>query len=180
MLNRKATILVLVLAVILLMTPLFASCGGKAQPGQVLKVGVMTPSTGPVPEKGIPGQHGFADAVEYINKELNGVNGYSIQLEWRDSGYDMQRVGTIVQEFMDTGCVIFATHSSTEMKAASGKSNEAGFPAWPHSSPRLTCIRRPMSTGRRPITAMTGSRLPSTIWPTYGKARADRRWRWRG
>ena len=127
--HRKLVLLMIVLAVILLVTPLLASCGGeKAQPGQVLKVGVMTPSTGPGPSKGIPGQHGFADAVEYINTELNGAGGYQIELVWRDSAYDMQKVGTIVQEFMDVGCLIFATHSSTEMKAASGKSNEAGFP----------------------------------------------------
>ncbi|MCX6012610.1 MAG: ABC transporter substrate-binding protein [Chloroflexi bacterium] len=113
---------------ILLSTTFLTGCGEKAQPGQVLKVGVMTPSTGPVPEKGIPGQHGFTDAVKYINEELNGAGGYPIELVWRDSAYDMQKVGTLVQEFMDTGCLIFATQSSTEMKAASGKSNEAGFP----------------------------------------------------
>ncbi len=127
--NRKLLLLVSFLAVILLVTPLFTSCGGeKDTTGKVLKVGVMTPSTGPVPEKGIPGQHGFTDAVEYINKDLNGAGGYKLELVWRDSAYDMQKVGTIVQEFMDSGCLIFATHSSTEMKAASGKSNEAGFP----------------------------------------------------
>lgn len=127
--NLKFKSLMLVLATILIVTPLFTSCGGEEiAPGQVLKVGVMTPSTGPVPSKGIPGQQGFADAVEYINAELGGVNGYPIELVWRDSAYDMQKVGTIVQEFMDTGCLIFATHSSAEMKAASGKSNEAGFP----------------------------------------------------
>jgi branched-chain amino acid transport system substrate-binding protein len=126
--NRKLTLLVIILAATLLVASLITSCGPKAKPGQVLKVGVMTPSTGPVPEKGIPGQHGFADAVEYINAELDGAGGYPIELMWRDSAYDMQKVGTIVQEFMDSGCLIFATHSSTEMKAASGKSNEVGFP----------------------------------------------------
>jgi branched-chain amino acid transport system substrate-binding protein len=126
--HRKLMLVLVVLAVVLLVTPLLVSCGQKAQPGQVLKVGVMTPSTGPVPEKGIPGQHGFADAVKYINNELDGAGGYTIELLWRDSAYDAQKVGTIVQEFMDSGCVIFATHSSSEMRMASGKSNEAGFP----------------------------------------------------
>jgi len=126
--HGKLLLVMSILAAILLVVPLLASCGGEDKTGKVLKVGVMTPSTGPVPSKGIPGQHGFADAVEYINSELDGVNGYPIELVWRDSAYDMQKVGTITQEFMDTGCLIFATHSSTEMKAASGKSNEAGFP----------------------------------------------------
>jgi branched-chain amino acid transport system substrate-binding protein len=126
--NGISKLLVCVLAAILLLTLLFTSCGPKAQPGQVLKVGVMTPATGPVPEKGIAGQHGAADAVEYINNELGGAGGYPIELLWRDSAYNMEKVGTIVQEFMDSGCVIFGTHSSSEMKMASGKSNEAGFP----------------------------------------------------
>jgi branched-chain amino acid transport system substrate-binding protein len=126
--NKKLAILMSLLGLVLLIIPLVTGCGPKAEPGQTLKVGVMTPSTGPVPSKGIPGQHGFADAVEYINNELDGVDGYPIELVWRDSAYDMQKIGTIVQEFMNTGCLIFATHSSTEMKAASGKSNEAGFP----------------------------------------------------
>ncbi len=127
--NKKLLLITLVLAAIMLVSPLLVSCGStSAQPGQVLKVGVMTPATGPVPEKGIAGQHGCADAVEYINKELNGANGYPIDLLWRDSAYNMEKVGTIIQEFMDAGCVIFATHSSSEMKMASGKSNEAGFP----------------------------------------------------
>ncbi|MCX7911883.1 MAG: ABC transporter substrate-binding protein [Dehalococcoidales bacterium] len=126
--KRISVLLSMVLTIILLLSVMTSACGPKAKPEQVLKVGVMTPSTGPVPEKGIPGQHGFADAVTYINKELGGAAGHPIELIWRDSAYDMQKVGTIVQDFMDAGCLIFATHSSTEMKAASGKSNEAGFP----------------------------------------------------
>lgn len=118
-----------ILAVILLLTPLLTSCGGpKAKAGEVLKIGMMTPSTGPVPEKGIPGQHGIQDAMEYINKELNGAGGYPIQVTWRDSAYDMAKVGTIVQDFMNEGDLMFTTHSSSEMKAAQGKANEAGFP----------------------------------------------------
>jgi len=122
-----AVLLVLILAI----TPLLAACGGTgttAKPGQVLKIGMMTPSTGPVPEKGIPGQHGIQDAIEYINTELGGAGGYPIQVDWQDSAYDMAKVGTIVQKFMDEGNILFTTHSSSEMKAAQGKANAAGFP----------------------------------------------------
>ena len=81
-----------------------------------------------MPEKGVPGQHGIQDAIEYINKELDGAGGYPIQVSWRDSAYDMAKVGTIVQDYMNEGDILFTTHSSSEMKAAQGKANEAGFP----------------------------------------------------
>jgi branched-chain amino acid transport system substrate-binding protein len=119
----------IILGIVLLITPLLTSCSSKTVGSdQVLKIGMMTPSTGPVPEKGLPGQHGIQDAMEYINNELNGANGYKIQVSWRDSAYDMGKVGTIVQDFMNEGDILFTTHSSSEMKAAQGKANEAGFP----------------------------------------------------
>jgi branched-chain amino acid transport system substrate-binding protein len=118
----------IILTVVLVLIPLLGACGPKAQPGQVLKVGMMTPSTGPVPEKGIPGQHGIQDAMEYINKELGGAAGYPIEYSWRDSAYDMQKVGTIVQDFINAGDILFTTHSSSEMKAAQGVANQNGFP----------------------------------------------------
>ncbi|MBN1644166.1 MAG: ABC transporter substrate-binding protein [Dehalococcoidales bacterium] len=117
------------LAVILLATPFLMSCGPKvADTTKVLKIGMMTPSTGPVPEKGIPGQHGIQDAMEYINNELGGAGGYKIEVSWRDSAYDPAKVATIVQDFMNEGDILFTTHSSSEMKMAQGKANEAGFP----------------------------------------------------
>jgi len=126
---KKLSILMMIMvALILAITPLLSACGPKAKEGEVLKIGVMTPSTGPVPEKGLPGQHGIQDAMEYINKELNGAAGYPIQYSWRDSAYDMQKVGTIVQDFINEGDILFTTHSSSEMKAAQGVANQNGFP----------------------------------------------------
>ena len=66
--TKKLTLIMsIVLAVILLATPLLSSCGTKATTKTAslapLKIGMMTPSTGPVPEKGIPGQHGIQDAM---------------------------------------------------------------------------------------------------------------------
>lgn len=126
--KKLSLLMAITLALILLLTPVLGACGPKAQPGQVLKIGMMTPSTGPVPEKGIPGQHGIQDAMEYINNELHGAGGYPIQVDWRDTAYDMAKVGTIVQDFMNEGNILFTTHSSSEMKAAQGKANAAGFP----------------------------------------------------
>ncbi|RJQ37267.1 MAG: ABC transporter substrate-binding protein [Dehalococcoidia bacterium] len=126
--NRWLLLSAIFLVSILAITPLLAACGPKAQPSQVLKIGMMTPSTGPVPEKGLPGQHGIQDAIEYINTELGGAGGYPIEVLWRDSAYDMAKVGTIVQNYMNEGAILFTTHSSSEMKAAQGKANDAGFP----------------------------------------------------
>ena len=142
--TKKLTLIMsIVLAAILLATPLITSCGGTAKTTTTtttttttaktaslapLKIGMMTPSTGPVPEKGIPGQHGIQDAMLYINNELGGAEGHPINVDWRDSAYDMAKVGTIVQDFMNEGDILFTTHSASEMKGAQGAANAAGFP----------------------------------------------------
>jgi branched-chain amino acid transport system substrate-binding protein len=127
---RKTWLIKLVLgglALSLAALPL-ASCGSSGpQAGQVLKVGMMTPTTG-VPSKGVPGQDGLTDAIKYINDELGGAGGYPLELLWRDSQYKADVVGTIVNDYMNQGALLFTTHSSTEMQAAQGITNEQGFP----------------------------------------------------
>ncbi len=109
--------------------PLSTACKSNAvKSGKTLKVGVMTPSTGPAAEKGKPGQDGLLACFNYINTERNGVNGYLIEPIWRDSKYDMAVVPTIVTEFMDKGCLMFTTHASAEMTAAMSIANPAEFP----------------------------------------------------
>jgi branched-chain amino acid transport system substrate-binding protein len=89
---------------------------------------MMTPSTGPAAEKGAAGERGIKDAVKYINSELNGIDGHPLELVWRDSAYDMSKVVNLVKEFKDSGCLLFTTHSSTEMAAAQEIANRDGFP----------------------------------------------------
>lgn len=127
---KRAIILVWVICLALMVTllPVTTSCAPKAKTGQVLKVGMMTPTTGPAAEKGAPGGHGLLDAMEYINTELGGVEGYQIEVHWRDSGYDMAKVVTIVKDFMSEGCLMFTTHASAEMNAAKETANRAEFP----------------------------------------------------
>jgi branched-chain amino acid transport system substrate-binding protein len=119
------------------MLGLLAAAGGSVLPaagcskskgGQTLKVGMMTPSTGPVADKGIPGRDGLLDCVEYINTELGGINGYQIEAVYRDSAYDAPTVVSIVNDFMNQGCLIFTTHASTEMNYAKDSANRAEFP----------------------------------------------------
>ena len=108
-------------------TPTPTPTSTKPQPGQVLKVGMMTPTTG-VPSKGVPGQDGLTDAIKYINDELGGAGGYPLELLWRDSQYKADVAGTIVNDYMNQGALLFTTHSSTEMNFVQGITNEAGFP----------------------------------------------------
>jgi len=108
--------------------PLATSCGTKAKPGQTLKVGLMTPATGPIPEKGQAGRDGLLDCINYINTERGGVNGYQIKPIYRDSQYSPDIVPNLVNEFMDLGCLMFMTHSSTEMNYAKAIANPPGFP----------------------------------------------------
>ncbi|MBM3174395.1 MAG: amino acid ABC transporter substrate-binding protein, partial [Chloroflexi bacterium] len=105
-----------------------SACAPKTQPGQVLKVGIMTPTTGPAAEKGRPMGHANLDAIEYINAELNGAGGYQIKVSWLDSAYDAAKVITIVDRFMDEGCLLFTTSSSKEMSVAMESANRAEFP----------------------------------------------------
>lgn len=108
--------------------PLLSSCGPNAKPGQTLKVGAMTPSTGPAAEKGKPGGDGLLDCYNYINTERGGVSGYKIDVVWRDSKYDPAAEASIVTELMDNGCILFTTHASAEMTSAMALANPAEFP----------------------------------------------------
>lgn len=124
------------LALIVVLLPLASACAPKAQPGQVLKVGMMTPTTGPAAEKGRPMGDANLDAIKYINAELGGAGGYPIEVLWLDSAYDTTKVVTIVDRFMDEGCLLFTTASSKEMSAAMESANRAEFPG-------ITCFSSP-------------------------------------
>ncbi|MFC1970748.1 ABC transporter substrate-binding protein [Chloroflexota bacterium] len=128
--NRKKLIIVAVVCLVLMIAalPVVSACGSKAQPGQTLKIGITTPTTGPAAEKGAPMGHGNLDAIKYINEELGGVNGYQIEAVWLDNGYDAAKVATIVKRFMDEGCLIYSTSSSAMMAASMEIANRAGFP----------------------------------------------------
>jgi len=128
--TRKSLILagILCLALIVAVLPFAGACAPKAKPGQVLKVGMMNPTTGPAAEKGSVMTHANLDAIKYINDELGGAGGYPIEVLSLDSTYDATKAVTIVKTFMDGGCLLFTTASSKEMSAAMTSANEAGFP----------------------------------------------------
>jgi len=132
----KATVAIC-LALLVAALPFLSACGTSGTEVKTLKVGMMTPSTGPAAEKGAPMGHANLDAIKYINEELGGVNGYQIEVLWLDSKYDAPQVATNVKKFMDEGCLLFTTASSKEMSAAMEIANRAEFPG-------LVCFNAPI------------------------------------
>jgi branched-chain amino acid transport system substrate-binding protein len=147
-------ILALVISLVIILALAAACSGGSpSTAGKELKVGLITPSTGKVSFKGIPGEHGFTDAVSYINNELGGVNGYKIKPLWFDSAYDSNNTATAVENLKDQGALMFVTMSSTEMDYAKAIANRAEFP------------------GMATFTAASNYRPPAHIYgqmPDYG------------
>ncbi len=123
--------------IILLMPLLSAGCGGGEE--KTLKVGLSICYTGPVAWKGKPMGDGKLDCIEYINTELGGVKGYKIEAIWRDNQYDGGKATTIVNELINSGCLIFTTCSSAMMTASSEIANRNEYPGIAvFSSPALT------------------------------------------
>ena len=123
------TTVVLCTVMALALLPFISACAApKAEPGQTLKVGIMTPSTGKAAEKGRPMGNANLDAIKYLNTEKGGAGGYQIDALWLDSAYDAAKAVTIVKRFMDQGCLLFTTASSYEMSAAMESANREGFP----------------------------------------------------
>jgi branched-chain amino acid transport system substrate-binding protein len=134
--NKKIIITIIICLVLLVAILPLSACGTKAQPGQVLKVGIITPTTGAAAEKGAPMGDANLDAIKYINDELGGVEGYKLEPLWFDSNYDAAKVATIVKNLMDQGALLFNTSSSKEMQAAMEIANRAEFPG-------LVCFNAP-------------------------------------
>ncbi len=62
--------------------------------GTTIRLGVITPTSGPVAQIGNPLTAGNQAYFDYVNTELGGVGGkYTIELDIRDSGYDPTKAG---------------------------------------------------------------------------------------
>ncbi|MFC1956397.1 ABC transporter substrate-binding protein [Chloroflexota bacterium] len=117
---------IICLALVVVTLPFLSACGPGGE--KTLKVGMSTPSTGKAAEKGAPMGHANLDAIEYINSELDGINGYQIEVVWLDNAYDASKVATNIKKFMDDGCLLFTTASSAMMSASMEIANRAEFP----------------------------------------------------
>jgi branched-chain amino acid transport system substrate-binding protein len=130
----KTKILWSAAALMLVAALLMASAGcspssneGTENGEKVLKVGMILPATGLAAEKGKPGGDAVKDAMEYVNTELDGANGYKIEISWRDSAYDNDKVNTIIRDFVNGDELMFTAMSSKEMTAAMTTANRSGL-----------------------------------------------------
>jgi branched-chain amino acid transport system substrate-binding protein len=125
----RRALFTLFFVILLTVIPVLSACNSTPTApttAREIKVGAMTPSTGPAAEKGAPAGHGLIDGFEYINKELN--LGFNIKVMWYDSSYDAAKCVTLTKRFMDDGAVMFITHASKEMASAMETANRAEFP----------------------------------------------------
>jgi len=129
---------VICLALIITMIPLLsAGCAGNAE--KAVKVGFSICYTGAAAEKGRPMGDGKLDCMKYINEELGGVAGHQVEVIWRDNQYDAAQAATIVNELINSECLLFTTNSSKMMMASAEIANRAEFPGFAvFSSPVLT------------------------------------------
>jgi len=134
--KRKRLLVVSVcLALIVAAMPFLVACPAPPEPppvvppsAQPLKYGMSICVTGVAAEKGSPMARGKLDAIEYINRELGGVNGHPIDAIWYDNAYDAAKAATIVKRLMDEGALFFTTNSSKMMSVSMEIANRAEFP----------------------------------------------------
>src|ERR1051325_489749 len=62
--------------------------------GTTIRLGVITPTSGPVAVIGNPLTAGNKAYFDYVNTELHGIGGkYKVELDIQDSGYDPTKAG---------------------------------------------------------------------------------------
>lgn len=135
----KVTVLGSMTLLIAVMPLITAACSSDSEVKGTVKIGYSIPYTGPAAEKGRPMGDGKLDCFKYINEELGGVKGVQVEVIWRDNQYDAAKATTIVNEFIDSGCLMFTTCSSKMMQASAEIANRAEFPGFAvFSAPILT------------------------------------------
>ena len=135
-LNIK-TIALSCMALVIMAVPLLSGCGSTDT--DTLKVGFSICYTGVAASKGQPMGNAKLDCIKYINEELGGVNGYPIDVIWRDNQYDASKATTIINELINSDCLMFTTNSSAMMTASAEIANREAFPGFAvFSSPALT------------------------------------------
>ena len=134
--SLKVAIIVCLALVIAAIPLLGSACAGG---GSKVKVGFSICYTGVAAEKGRPMGNAKLDCMKYINEELGGVAGYEIEVIWRDNEYDAAKAATIINELINSECLLFTTNASKMMMASAETANRAEFPGFAvFSSPVLT------------------------------------------
>jgi ABC-type oligopeptide transport system substrate-binding subunit len=78
--HAKNFVVVICLVLVAAILSLAGACSSPPAAGSVLKVGMITPSTGPAAEKGAPMGDAILDAFEYINKSLKEQMEFLVEL----------------------------------------------------------------------------------------------------
>ncbi len=126
------------LTLVMVAVPFLSGCN-QAEKTETLKVGLSICYTGKAASKGQPMGNAKLDCIKYINEELGGVNGYEIEVVWRDNEYDASKATTIINELINAGCLMFTTNSSAMMTASAEIANRESFPGFAvFSAPALT------------------------------------------
>ncbi|MFC1846615.1 ABC transporter substrate-binding protein [Chloroflexota bacterium] len=126
------------LTLVMVSIPFLSGCT-SADKTETLKVGLSICYSGVAASKGSPMGNAKLDCIEYINEELGGVNGYQIEVLWRDNEYNASKATTIINELMNAGCLMFTTNSSAMMTASAEVANRQDFPGFAvFSAPALT------------------------------------------
>ncbi|MFC1866402.1 ABC transporter substrate-binding protein [Chloroflexota bacterium] len=126
------------LTLVMVAIPFLSGCN-SGDKEETLKVGFSICYTGVAASKGQPMGNAKLDCIKYINEELDGVNGYQIEVIWRDNQYDASKATTIINELMNSGSLLFTTNSSAMMTASAEIANRESFPGFAvFSAPALT------------------------------------------
>lgn len=119
--SRKASFL---LALVVLMAPLIAGCGGETD---TIKIGLQGPMTGDYAYEG----QGFEKAVGMLVEQTNaagGINGRQVELIVEDDAGDPTQAALVAQRLVDAGVhAVIGAYNSTATEPASEIYNDAGI-----------------------------------------------------
>ncbi|MGC9335493.1 MAG: branched-chain amino acid ABC transporter substrate-binding protein [Anaerolineae bacterium] len=112
------------LALVVLMVPLIAGCGGETG---TIKIGLQGPMTGDYAYEG----QGFQKAVGMLVEQTNaagGINGREIELVVEDDAGDPTQAALVAQRLVDAGVqAVIGAYNSTATEPASEIYNDAGI-----------------------------------------------------
>jgi branched-chain amino acid transport system substrate-binding protein len=112
------------LALVVLMVPLIAGCGGDTG---TIKIGLQGPMTGDYAYEG----QGFQKAVGMLVEQTNaagGINGREVELVIEDDAGDPTQAALVAQRLVDAGVqAVIGAYNSTATEPASEIYNDAGI-----------------------------------------------------
>ena len=97
--------------------------------GKVLKVGVIADISGPASVSTLPIFQGITDYFDYLNEELDGIDGVKLEVLWGDSKYDSATAVTHVSSFLEEGVILVCVSNTLDIMGSVGALEAAKTPA---------------------------------------------------